>query len=192
MALNVLMRHIPSMLYATVGRSFYSNQVSRALSGGAEVWQGYYQSVRPAPGKMMINIDSSATAFYGSSSLIQMVVKILNKRSDDDLRRFTDRDRTKLDKALKHLKIYVTHRGENAQKKRLRITKVSEYSAQNTKFEIDGRQTDVASYFQRTYNKCLQYPFLPCVIVRKTISLPMEVCNVVEVFKNNLNKLFTS
>jgi hypothetical protein len=186
MALDVLIRHKPSMTYAVAGRSFYTNQGSRALFGGVEVWQGYYQSARPTPGKMMINIDLSATAFYESGSLIQMVVKVLNKRSVEDLRRITDRDRTKLDKALKNLKIYVIHRGENAQKKRLRITKVSEHSAQNTKFEIDGRQTDVASYFQRTYNKRLQYPFLPCVIVRKTTSLPMEVCHVVEVCKNNI------
>ena len=172
------------MNYSIAGRSFFTNVGSRSIYGGVELWQGYYQSARPTPGKMMINIDSSATAFYESVSLVQMVVKVLGKRSVEDLRRITDRDRTKLDKALKNLKIYVTHRGENASKRRLKITKLSNTSASNTKFDVDGKQTDVASYFERTYNRRLQYPFLPCIIVRKTTSLPMEVCNVVEVCKS--------
>jgi Argonaute linker 1 domain len=61
MALDVLIRHEPSIKYiATVGRfgrSFYvSNGIGR-LKGGLEAWQGYYQSARPTPGRMMINID---------------------------------------------------------------------------------------------------------------------------------------
>ncbi len=51
MALDVLIRHRPSMNYVTVGRSFYSPEGSQPLSGGVEVWQGYYQSARPTPGK---------------------------------------------------------------------------------------------------------------------------------------------
>lgn len=51
MAMDVLVRHKPSMLYSTVGRSFYTNQDSKPLPNGLEVWQGYYQSVRPGVGK---------------------------------------------------------------------------------------------------------------------------------------------
>ncbi|PKK79735.1 Piwi-domain-containing protein [Rhizophagus irregularis] len=180
MALDILIRHKPSMEHATVGRSFFTKQGSRPLNGGVEVWQGYYQSARPTPKKMMINVDLSATAFYEGGSLVQMVVKMLNKRSVDDLRRIHDRDRTKLEKSLKNLKVYVTHRGENASKRRLRITKLTNTPASNTKFEVNGQQIDVATYFFNTYNKRLQYPFLPCVVVRKETYLPMEICNVVE------------
>ena len=175
------------MTLKKVGRSFYTNQGLLSLYGGVEVWQGYFQSVRLTPGKMMINIDLHATAFYESGDLIQIVAKILGKSSVDDLREITDGDRTKLSKALKDLKVYVTHRGENASKRHFRIVKISNISAANNKVEIDdGRQTDVASYFERTYNRRLQYPFLPCVIVRKTTCLPMEVCNVVEVLYVNI------
>src|SRR5437868_3034421 len=106
MALDVLIRHEPSMKYAIAGRTFYTNAGSRALYGGVEVWQGYYQSVRPTLGKMMINIDLSATSFYESGGLVQMAVKILGRRNVEDLRRLTDRDRTKLDRELRNLKIY--------------------------------------------------------------------------------------
>ncbi|PKK56953.1 DUF1785-domain-containing protein, partial [Rhizophagus irregularis] len=112
MVLNILIHNKPSKEHIKVGRVFYTNQGSRSLSGGVEAWQGYFQSIRPTPRKLMINVDLHATAFYESDSLVQLVVKILNKRSVDDLRRIHDRDRTKLEKCLKNLKIFVTHRGE--------------------------------------------------------------------------------
>ncbi|CAI2168374.1 8249_t:CDS:2 [Funneliformis geosporum] len=182
MALDVLIRHQPSMKYVTVGRSFYTPEGSRALSGGVEVWQGYYQSARPTPGKMMINIDLSATAFHESGSLINVVLKLLGKRSIDDLRRgINERERVKLDKELKLLKIRVIHRGESNSKRSFKISKISPLSAQQTKFDdADGHKTDVLTYFQKTYNKHLTYPHLPCVIVKKDISLPMEICEVIE------------
>ena len=56
----------------------------------------------------MVNVDVSATAFYEGGLLPQMVVKILNWRSLDDLRRgISDRDRVKLEKVLRSLKIKV-------------------------------------------------------------------------------------
>ncbi|RGB43667.1 Piwi domain-containing protein [Rhizophagus diaphanus] len=179
MALNVLIRHVPSTTFNSVGRIFYTNQDSRPLSGGVKALQGYFQSIRPTPKKMMINIDLHATAFYESDSLVQLVVKILNKRSVDDLRRIHDSDRTNLEKCLKNLKIYATH-DENALNRRFRIFKVTNTSASNTIFDDNGNQTDVASYFQRTYNIQLLYPFFPCIVIRSGTYLPMEVCNVVE------------
>ena len=65
-ALDVVMRHLPSMKYAPVGRSFFSAPVGQTppLGGGREVWFGFHQSMRPSQWKMMLNIDVSATAFY--------------------------------------------------------------------------------------------------------------------------------
>jgi len=65
-ALDVVMRHLPSMTYTPVGRSFFSSPDGyyHPLGGGREVWFGFHQSVRPSQWKMMLNIDVSATAFY--------------------------------------------------------------------------------------------------------------------------------
>ena len=65
-ALDVVMRHLPSMNYTPVGRSFFSSPEGyyHPLGGGREVWFGFHQSVRPSQWKMMLNIDVSATAFY--------------------------------------------------------------------------------------------------------------------------------
>jgi hypothetical protein len=210
--LDVLIRHKPSMEHTTVGRSFYTPQGSRPLSGGVEVWQGYYQSARPTPRKsvgricnysnfslgntytslfvidrMMINIDLSATAFYEGGSLIDMITKILNKRNPDELRRgLSDRDRVKVEKAIKNLKICVIHRGETTKKRRFKVMKLTSSPASHTKFDAGEMGTmDVASYFYRQYNTRLSFASLPCVVVRKDIFLPMEVCEVINVSKDN-------
>ncbi|CAG8434696.1 7785_t:CDS:10 [Diversispora eburnea] len=182
MALDVLIRHLPSMRHVTVGRSFFTRQGAVALAGGAEVWQGYYQSARPAKGKIMINVDLSATAFYEAGPLVMMVTKLLGRRTPDDLRRgITDKDRIKIEKALKNLKVKVIHRGEATSRRRFKISKITATPANQTRFDAgDGHTTDVADYFARTYNQRLTYPHLPCIVVRKDIFLPLEVCEVIE------------
>lgn len=130
----------------------------------------------------MVNVDVSATAFYESGPLPQMVVKILNWRTVDELRRgISDRDRVKLEKVLRSLKIKVVHRGEN--NRRYKIAKLTSTPADQTFFKVGDSEEkqDVASYFNKTYGKKLSYPFLPCVVVQNSTFLPMEVCEVVPV-----------
>ncbi|PKY39145.1 Piwi-domain-containing protein, partial [Rhizophagus irregularis] len=95
----------------------------------------------------------------------------------EDLWRIHDRDRTKLEKCLKNLKIFVVLRFS---RHRFRISKLTNTSASSTTLEVNGQQIDIATYFFNTYGRRLQYPFLPCVVVRNETYLPIEICNVVE------------
>ncbi|KAG0225036.1 eukaryotic translation initiation factor 2C, 2 [Mortierella sp. GBA43] len=176
MSLDVLMRHKPSLEYTTVGRSFYTPQGSRILSGGVEVWDGFYQSVRPTISGMMVNLDITATAFWQSGPLLALACKLMGVQSVDDFRRGLNISR--LDKAVRGLDFRVTHRGEI--KQRFKIQRLTPTAASATMFEKDGAQMDVATYFFKTYNRRLAYPFMPCVVARKDIFLPMEVCSVIE------------
>jgi hypothetical protein len=40
-------------------RSFFTDQECKRIGGGLELWRGYFQSVRPAIGRILINIDIS-------------------------------------------------------------------------------------------------------------------------------------
>lgn len=51
MVLDILIRHVPTATHVSVGRSFYTPEGKQTLPNAAEVWQGYYQSARPTPGK---------------------------------------------------------------------------------------------------------------------------------------------
>lgn len=67
--MDVVMRHLPSMTYTPVGRSFFSSPDGyyHPLGGGREVWFGFHQSVRPSQWKMMLNIDGKYYSFYQTS-----------------------------------------------------------------------------------------------------------------------------
>ncbi|KAI8828499.1 Piwi domain-containing protein, partial [Chytridium lagenaria] len=183
LALDILLRHRPSLTYTTVGRCFYTPDSAAAIANGAQLWQGFHQSIRPTFGQMLINLDVSATAFYQPGPVVEMVAKILGRNGAGDLRGpISEKDRIKLEKSLKGLKIVVTHRGHLRRK--YRITRITSSPANRTMFPVGdtGNEESVANYFQTKYNASLYFPHLPCLIVgdpSKMIYLPFEVCEVV-------------
>lgn len=138
-ALDVVMRHLPSMRYAPVGRSFFSEPdgYTPPLGGGREVWFGFHQSMRPSQWKMMLNIDVSATAFYRSQPVIDFMCEVLDIRKEDlrQMRSLTDSQRVKFTKEIKGiskfgleqnlqnnflgLKVEITHCGQMKRKYRV-------------------------------------------------------------------------
>ena len=130
---------------------------------------------------MMINVDLTATVFWKSGPLIDIVAKLLGKRRVYDLRGgISERERNKLVKGLKNLKIRVIYRKA---KQSYTIINITPKDALSTIFcDAYDRKIDVASYFQKNYKR-LAYPHLPCVIVKKDIFLPIEMCEVIEVSK---------
>ncbi|KAI9203830.1 Piwi domain-containing protein [Polychytrium aggregatum] len=188
-ALDILLRHRPSLMYTTVGRCFYTSDSAAMIANGAQLWQGFHQSLRPARGQMLINLDVSATAFYQTGPVVEIVAKILGKQSAGELRSIlSDKDRQKLEKTLKGLKVVVTHRGQVRRK--YRIAKLTSTPANRTMFVVGqdaatgatGTEESVASYFQAKYNRHLYFPHLPCLVVgdpSKHVYLPLEVCEII-------------
>ncbi|KAL4712739.1 hypothetical protein ACJJTC_008036 [Scirpophaga incertulas] len=188
LALDVVMRHLPSMMYTPVGRSFFSSPEGyyHPLGGGREVWFGFHQSVRPSQWKMMLNIDVSATAFYKAQPVIEFMCEVLDIRDINDQRKpLTDSQRVKFTKEIKGLKIEITHCG--TMKRKYRVCNVTRRPAQMQSFplQLDNGQTvecTVAKYFMDKYKMKLRYPHLPCLQVgqeHKHTYLPLEVCNIV-------------
>ncbi|KAK3825007.1 MAG: Piwi domain-containing protein, partial [Benniella sp.] len=185
MALDVLIRHQPAMLHATVGRAFYTPDSKKLLEGPLEAWRGYYQSMRPGYGKMLINVDITGTAFFQGGPLLNLVTKILNVPSVDDLRRpAPSLSWTKVEKQIKGLRVRVDHRQRS--NRTLKIFSLTRTSAKDTVFKMAVNRDrgtidiDVVTYFKQVYNIALNYPSLPCVIVSRSAILPLEVCRVVE------------
>ncbi|KAF9970775.1 eukaryotic translation initiation factor 2C, 2 [Actinomortierella ambigua] len=181
MSLDILIRQQPSILFHTINnsRSFFIQDKKAPLAGGLEVWQGYYQSVRPAIGRMYVNVDLSATAFFEGGPLIDLVARFLALRSKDDLARPMDQKTVKrLERFLKLLTFTVTHRPGS--KRKLRIAKLSSKSAKDFKFSADGKDVSIVQHFATKYNTRLRFPSLPCVIHsgagNREDLYPMEVC----------------
>jgi eukaryotic translation initiation factor 2C len=187
-ALDVVMRHLPSMQYTPVGRSFFSapEGYSHSLGGGREIWSGFHQSVRPSHWKMLLNIDVSATAFYKAQPILNFMCEVLDMRDICEQRKpLTDSQRVKFTKEIRGLKVEITHCGH--MRRKYRVCNVTRRPAQFQTFpqQLDSGQTvetTVAKYFLEKYQMKLRFPYLPCLQVgqeHKNTYLPMEVCNIV-------------
>lgn len=160
-ALDVVMRHLPSMTYTPVGRSFFSTPDGyfHPLGGGREVWFGFHQSVRPSQWKMSLNIDVSATAFYKAQPVVDFLMEVLDYRDDHIRKALSDSMRVKFTKEIKGLKIEITHCG--TMRRKYRVCNVTRRPAQLQSFplQLENGQTiecTVAKYFLDKYKMKLR------------------------------------
>ncbi|KAJ6852286.1 protein argonaute MEL1-like [Iris pallida] len=191
--LDVVLRETPSTNYVNVSRSFFSPVFGSRVSigNGIECWRGYYQSIRPTQMGLSLNIDISATSFYEPLQVVDFARQYLNIR--DLNRALTDRDRISLKKALRAVKVEVTHMGDC--RRRYKITGVTSAPLRELTFPIDesGDKMHVTRYFEEKYQFRCRHVSWPCLQAgsdSRPIYLPMEVCKIVEGqrFSKKLNK----
>ncbi|XP_037570896.1 protein argonaute-4 [Dermacentor silvarum] len=185
-AIDIVVRHGPSMKLTPVGRSFFKvppPHELNALGGGREVWFGYYTSVRPAQWKPMLNVDISATAFYESLPLVSFMCKIFGdsrrEMTPADFKQLRDFHHARLNKELKGLRVKVTHL---PYPRKYKVARVTKESANQIFFNECGKRTSVAEYFEKRYGR-LAYPHFPCVqsgSLEHPVYIPLEVCEMVE------------
>ncbi|KAG6752793.1 hypothetical protein POTOM_042831 [Populus tomentosa] len=181
--LDIVLRELPTARYCPVGRSFYSPDLGRrqSLGEGLESWRGFYQSIRPTQMGLSLNIDMSSTAFIEPLPVIDFVTQLLNR--DVSFRPLPDSDRVKIKKALRGVKVEVTHRGN--MRRKYRISGLTSQATRELTFPVDERGTlkSVVEYFYETYGFVIQHPQWPCLQVgnqQRPNYLPMEVCKIVE------------
>lgn len=196
-ALDVILRSLPSLRMTPVGRSFFSPpRECSSLGGGREVWTGYYQSVRPTMGwKMMLNVDTAATAFYTEQSVFDFLCSTQRKcrpaeskdpLTDRDRQRFkgrvlTDWERKQFCREIKGLKIVVTHL---PYPRKYKVNDLTKLSAREQTFPVpDGTRCSVEQYFKEKYpDSPIINPKLPCLHVgskNRNVYLPIDVCKIV-------------
>ncbi|KAJ6672756.1 EUKARYOTIC TRANSLATION INITIATION FACTOR 2C [Salix viminalis] len=181
--LDIVLRELPTARYCPVGRSFYSPDLGRrqSLGEGLESWRGFYQSIRPTQMGLSLNIDMSSTAFIEPLPVIDFVTQLLTR--DVSSRPLSDSDRVKIKKALRGVKVEVTHRGN--MRRKYRISGLTSQATRELTFPVDERGTlkSVVEYFYETYGFVIQHPQWPCLQVgnqQRPNYLPMEVCKIVE------------
>ncbi|KAJ6825794.1 protein argonaute MEL1-like [Iris pallida] len=139
---------------------------------------------------LSLNIDMSATSFYEPLQVVDFARQYLNI---DLNRALTDRDRISLKKALRGVKVEVTHMGDC--RRRYKITGVTSAPLRELTFPIDesGDEMHVTRYFEEKYQFRCRHVSWPCLQAgsdSRPIYLPMEVCKIVEGqrFSKKLNK----
>nr|CAD1842976.1 unnamed protein product [Ananas comosus var. bracteatus] len=181
--LMLRMKRCRFLMYVSIGRSFYSPDIRKPqrLGDGLQSWCGFYQSIRPTQMGLSLNIDMSSTAFIEPLPVIEFVAQILGK--DVISRPLSDADRIKIKKALRGVKVEVTHRG--SVRRKYRISGLTSQPTRELIFPVDDQMNmkSVVEYFKEMYGFTIQYSHLPCLQVgnqRKANYLPMEACKIVE------------
>ncbi|XP_038974733.1 protein argonaute MEL1-like isoform X2 [Phoenix dactylifera] len=182
-ALDVVLRVYPSENYVTVARSFFSPEFGNRspIGGGLECWRGYYQSLRPTQMGLSLNIDIAATSFYMDMEVVRFALEYLEIQDTRSPLSYSNIE--KLNKALKGLKIEVTHRQDSRQQ--FRIRGITSLPLKELKFPLNDQETKkpVLDYFREKYNYKLRLVSWPCLQAgsdNKPIYLPMEVCKIVQ------------
>lgn len=179
----IVLKQLACQSYVSVGRFFYSPNIKRPqpLGNGLQSWRGFYQSVKPTQMGLSLNIDMSATAFIEPQPVIEFVAQVLGK--DVYSRPLSDADCVKVKKALRGIKVEVTHRGN--MRRKYRISGLTSQPTRELIFPVDEEKNmkSVIDYFQEVYGFTIRHSHLPCLLVgsaRKVNYLPMEACKIVE------------
>ncbi|KAL3535803.1 hypothetical protein ACH5RR_004264 [Cinchona calisaya] len=181
--IDVVLRELAAQRYVSIGRFFYSPALKKpqSLGNGLQSWRGFYQSIKPTQMGMSLNIDMSSTAFIEPLPVVEFVAEVLGK--DVSSRPLSDADRVKVKKALRGVKVEVTHRGN--MRRKYRIIGLTSQPTRELIFPVDEEKNmkSVIEYFREMYGFTIQYVHLPCLQVgsqKKLNYLPMEACKIVE------------
>lgn len=203
------MRQTPSSRFTTIKRNFFARGQTRTLlGGGIEAFKGVYASMRIAhggfsnlPGRLSVNVDVANTAFWTESSVLHTAGQLTGARDANHLTTILGQAANSESPAfrainrLRKVSIYPTHMGlplEEAKKKTFVIDRFLPGKTARThriKIQMPGRdameEMTVFDYFQRRWNKRLQYPDLPVVQMTRAIQgvklvIPMELCTILE------------
>ncbi|KAG6333722.1 hypothetical protein ID866_5365 [Astraeus odoratus] len=182
-ALNVVIRMEPTMKYPFNVRSFFTDRETKDIGLGLVLWRGYFQSVRPAIGRLLVNVDISTGTMYKAGPLINLCLEYLGKPGQPHIlspqRGMPDRERIRLQRFISGIRIMTTYTGERVRKTPRVVKKLSSSGASSLSFSMrDGTTMTVAQYFRRILNRNLQFPDNMCVEVGAGALIPLELCVV--------------
>lgn len=170
-ALNIVIRMEPSSRFPFNVRSFFPPHETKDIGNGIILCRGLFQSVRPAVGAMLVNLDISTGMMYKPGPLINLCLEFLGRnpgqlpRALSPKKGLDERDRANLRQFLIGVKVVVTTGGGQNRPPRT-VKNLSKAGANDLTFQPrEGPPISVANYFRKTYNHTLRYPDLLCVEV---------------------------
>ncbi|KAF9528278.1 argonaute-like protein [Crepidotus variabilis] len=180
MAHNVAIRMEPNLKHPFDKRSFYISDDRQNIGRGLELWRGIFQSVRPAIGRIIINVDLKAGVFFKAGSLLALCMDFMDFNGSPttvlSADRLTRQRRNELRKFLTGIRVQVPTTGNKLRT----IRGISDANANTLSFPLStGAQTTVSQYFA-SLSMPLQHTGIICVLVGASAMIPLEVCHVPE------------
>jgi len=90
-------------------RSFFTPRETMDIGMGIVLWRGYFQSVRPAIGRMLVNVDISTGTMYKPGNVLDICLELLEKQRKDVAVMYSanlgDRDALKLSRFFSGVRV---------------------------------------------------------------------------------------
>ncbi|KAI0696653.1 argonaute-like protein [Cerioporus squamosus] len=189
-ALNVVIRMQPSLDYPFNVRSFFTNRETKDIGGGIILWRGYFQSVRPAISRLLINVDITTGFMYKPGSMLDTALDFIGRQRDPNLlapsRGFPGRELLRLQRFLSGVRVLMQIPGRApaagpASRNPRPVAKLTPVGANQLSFtNREGVTLTVAQYFQTAHNYTVRYPDVVCVQFASGAQVPMECCFIPE------------
>lgn len=114
---DALLKETPSKRFPTLAgkNSYFDSSIKQnvfEIGGAVQLWRGVFQSARPAPGYMAINVDVAHTAFYRPDICVaDLVVENLQLRGREEIIKLAGDPRRRKDvvRLLTGLGVYTKH-----------------------------------------------------------------------------------
>ncbi|KAI0957643.1 hypothetical protein AcW1_005968 [Taiwanofungus camphoratus] len=177
--LQIIVRQVPNMTYGFPphARAFYIERGAQDLTGGLQAWHGFFQSVRPVLGRLLINVDIANSIVYQPGPLTELAMKFLHIHDLRHLARLPESsiEWMKLGRFLKNVQVTkVTPKSSKANRIMGLVPQAGRYA-----FLKNGINTTVESYYRAQYNYLLHWPELFGVRISKAAVIPAELCKVI-------------
>ncbi|KAI0292287.1 Piwi domain-containing protein [Russula brevipes] len=193
--LQIVLRQAPMLKTDTFNaRSVFTPASKKSLSGGFNIWNGFFQSVRPTLRGLVINVDVSHAIVYEEMPVLDWACTFLSKFASrrgrvqpQDLERLAESDMKLLKTVLKGVRVTVS---VPANRRLARPIKDLVLNVGNYQFMKEDEETTIKDYYEEKYGFRLRYPrvFGICVNVQRKIIVPAEICTIVggQMFKKVL------
>lgn len=178
-ALEVIMRHPMVQNNVVVGRSIFDGNNVVPISGCVDIWKGFFLSLRPSLGRLLLNLDTSVSSFIAEGPVIPMLKELFGIPKTDPFQTLPAKIKISAEHWIRTTRVEVTHRGEC--KRKFKVIGFGPSPADQTFENEAGEKQSVVQYFKTKYNLELRFPNLPCIAVgspQRAVYLPMEVCKI--------------
>ncbi|KAH9040357.1 ribonuclease H-like domain-containing protein [Lactarius pseudohatsudake] len=164
--LQIVMRQAPMLKTTTYNsRSVFTSEKKKPLSGGFNLWNGFFQSVRPTIHGLVVNVDVSHAIIYEEMPVLDWACAFLSKFSarrqrvqPHDLERLTLEDLKLLKSHLKGVRVTVTVPAGG--RRPARPIKDLHEDAGNYAFMKGDEETTIKDYYNEKYGFRLRFPRL--------------------------------
>ncbi|TFK93746.1 Piwi-domain-containing protein [Polyporus arcularius HHB13444] len=167
-------------------KSFYVADTAVDMDMGLQVWKGFFQSVRPTRGHLLLNVDHTAAPVYAPGPLLSTMLQFLKLRDPRDLQNLSRPEYLRLRSHLKGVVVRITVNSNVGPKP---IVDLVEEAGRQEFDNKEGVRVSVSQHFASRYaNGTVRFPRAIGVRVGKSAIIPAEFCEIIpgQLFRKKL------